>query len=114
MELNTKVGVRFAALLLMAAASFSAALARTTCLNVRNIKDTSVRDVSTIDFEMRDRKVYRNTLSSPCNQLKFSAFGYHARSGQICARQAIRLERGGTCMLGDFVLVSPESPKGGQ
>jgi len=113
MKLNTKVGVRFAALFLMAAASLSPALARTTCLNVRNIKNTSVRDVSTIDFEMRDRKVYRNTLSSPCNQLKFSAFGYHARSGQICARQAIRLDKGGTCMLGDFVLVSPESPKGG-
>ena len=113
MKLNTKVGVRFAALFLMAAASLSPALARTTCLNVRNIKDTSVRDVSTIDFEMRDRKVYRNTLSSPCNQLKFSAFGSHARGGKICARQAIRLDRGGTCMLGDFTLVQPDAPKGG-
>jgi hypothetical protein len=113
MQLSTKVGVGIAALFLMAAASLSPALGRTTCLNVRHIKDTTVKDVSTIDFEMRDRKVYRNTLSSPCNQLKFSAFGYHARSGQICARQAIRLDKGGTCMLGDFVLVSPESPKGG-
>ena len=113
MALNTKVGVGFAALFLMATASLSPALAKTTCLNVRLIKDTKVIDVSTIDFQMRDRKVYRNTLVSPCNQLKFSAFGYHARSGQICARQAIRLERGGTCMLGDFVLVPPESPKGG-
>jgi hypothetical protein len=114
MELNMKAGLGFAALLVMAAASLSPVLAGTTCLSVRQIKDTKVRDVSTIDFQMRDRKVYRNTLSSPCNQLKFSAFGWHARSGQVCARQAIRLDRGGTCMLGDFTLVPSESPKGGQ
>jgi hypothetical protein len=113
MELNTKVGIGFAALFVMAAASSLPVLAKTTCLNVRQIRDTTVRDVSTIDFQMKDRKVYRNTLPSPCNQLKFSAFGSHARNGQICARQAIRLDRG-TCMLGDFVQLPPEAPKGGQ
>jgi hypothetical protein len=111
MELNTKVGIRFAALFVMAVASLSPALARTTCLSVRQIRDTRVRDVSTIDFQMRDRRVYRNTLSAPCNQLKFSAFGWHARSGQVCARHSIRLDRGGVCMLGDFTLLPPESPK---
>jgi hypothetical protein len=114
MELNTKVGVRFAALLVMAAASVSPALARTTCLSVRQIRDTRVIDVSTIDFQMRDRRVFRNALSAPCNQLRFSAFGWHARSGQVCDRQAIRLAKGGTCMLGDFTLQPPEAKKGGQ
>jgi hypothetical protein len=110
MERNQKV--RLAALCVMAVAALSPALAKTKCLSVRQIKDTTVRDVSTIDFEMKNREVYRNTLTTPCNQLKFSAFGWHARSGQVCARQAIRLDRGGTCMLGDFALVSG-SAKGG-
>jgi hypothetical protein len=114
MELNTKVGVGFVALFVLAAASLSPALARATCLSVRQIRDTRVRDVSTIDFQMRDRRVFRNTLAAPCNQLRFSAFGYHARSGQICDRQAIRLAQGGTCILGNFTLLPPESPKGGQ
>ena len=113
MELNTKIAVRFAVLFAMAAAAGSPALAGTTCLNVRQIRETAVRDVSTIDFEMKDRKVYRNTLRSPCNQLKFSAFGWHARHGQVCAKQSIRLDQGGVCMLGDFTLVSG-SPKAGQ
>src|SRR5215471_19939631 len=107
MELNTKFWVGFAALFVMAAASLSPALARTTCLSVRQIRDTRVRDVSTIDFEMRDRRVFRNTLAAPCNQLRFSAFGYHARSGQICDRQAIRIAKGGACMLGNFTLLPP-------
>ena len=106
MKPTTKIAVRFAALLALAAAAISPAAAKTTCLPVRQIRDTTVRDVSTIDFEMKDRKVYRNALPAPCNQLKFSAFGSHARSGQICARQAIRLDRG-SCMLGDFTLISP-------
>jgi len=103
---NVKIEVTIAALFAVAAAALSPALGQTTCLNVRQIKDTKVTDVSTIYFEMKDRKVYRNTLPTPCNQLKFSAFGWHARSGQVCAKQAIRLDKGGTCMLGDFALVS--------
>jgi hypothetical protein len=113
MELNAKIGLRFAALLAVATASLSPALAATTCLDVRQIRDTKVTDVSTIYFEMRDRKVYRNALPNPCNQLKFSAFGWHARSGDICDGQSIRLDRGGACVLGDFTPV-PESSKTGQ
>ncbi|HET7085485.1 MAG TPA: hypothetical protein VFI23_11990 [Rhizomicrobium sp.] len=112
MAANTKIEVTFAALFAMAAAALSPALAQTTCLDVRQIRDTKVSDVSTIYFQMKDRKVYRNTLPSPCNQLKFSAFGWHARGGKVCAKQAIRLDKGGVCMLGDFALVS-EPKKGG-
>jgi len=100
MELNMKVGLGYAALFAMAAASISPAHA--TCLNVKQIRDTKVADVSTIYFEMKNRKVYRNALPVACNQLKFSAFGWHARSGQVCDKQAIRLDRGGSCMLGKF------------
>jgi len=114
MLLATKIEVGFTALFAMVAASLWPALAGTTCLGVKQIRDTKVTDVSTIYFQMKDRKVYRNTLPSPCNQLKFSAFGWHARSGQVCDGQAIRLDRGGSCMLGDFALVPQESSKGGQ
>jgi len=112
--LTRKFAVGFTALFAMAAALPWPAMAGTTCLAVRQIRDTKVTDVSTIYFEMKDRKVYRNTLPSPCNQLKFSAFGWHARSGQVCDGQAIRLDRGGSCILGDFALVPRESSKGSQ
>ena len=111
MTLNRKIGVGFAAIIAMAAAALSPALARTTCLTVRHIRDTRVIDVSTIDFQMRDRKVYRNTLPSPCNQLRFSGFANRARGGRICDGQSITLARGGVCILGDFTLMPPESPK---
>ena len=110
MKPDTKVVAGCAALFAMTAASLSPALAATTCLDIQQIRDTKVTDVSTIYFQMKDRTVYVNKLRSPCNQLKFSAFGWHARSGNVCDGQSIRLDKGGACMLGDFALA--EAPKG--
>lgn len=81
------------------------------CLSVSRIDGTDVHDDYTIDFEMRDNTVYRNTLPARCNGLGFEQrFGYDLRGTQLCSTDVIRvLDPDGTtvstCGLGQFVPV---------
>jgi hypothetical protein len=81
-----------------------------SCVQLSAIRETRVRDDSTIDFYMRDGRIYRNTLPNSCPQLGFEeAFGYKTSLAQLCSSDIITvLPRGGvgipgvSCGLGQF------------
>ncbi len=85
-----------------------------SCVLLQNIRETKVRDDSTIDFMMRDGKVYRNTLSSSCPQLGFErSFTYSTSISQLCSvdiitvlQQGGGLRRGASCGLGQFTPIA--------
>jgi hypothetical protein len=80
------------------------------CVSLRNIRETKVRDDSTIDFVMRGGKVYRNDLRGiGCPRLGFEKrFLYKTTLSQICSVDTITvlqdpgLSQGATCGLGEF------------
>jgi hypothetical protein len=74
-----------------------------TCLKYRLIDSTKVIDAKTIDFTMKDGRVYRNNLPVQCNSLKFAGFVSGSRFGEICDFQPIRmLQSQELCSLGRF------------
>jgi len=74
-----------------------------TCLKYRFIDSTKVIDAKTIDFTMKDGRVYRNNLRVQCNSLKFTGFVSGSHFGEICDFQSIRmLQSGEFCSLGRF------------
>ena len=84
------------------------------CINLRNIRSTSVVDDKTIDFHMSGNQVYRNTLPNKCPQLGFErAFAYQTSISQLCSVDIITVivqgsssMRGASCGLGQFTPVS--------
>ncbi len=109
------------AALLAAAGSFPAAAARQTpvatpngkpvdCLPRYTIRETRVRDDSTIDFYTNGGKVYRNTLPNSCSGLGMNeGFSYETSQSQLCSVDIITvlehtggLRRGASCGLGKF------------
>ena len=91
-----------------------------SCVITRNIRETRVRDDSTIDFYMLNRKVYRNTLPVSCPRLGFEErFAYRTSIGQLCSVDTITVLStapagipGPTCGLGEFVPVTiAKAPK---
>ena len=79
------------------------------CLQLQQIRETRVRDDQTIDFYLRNRKVYRNTLPAPCPQLKAEQrFSYSTNIQQLCYSDTITVlpvgapQMGPTCGLGRF------------
>lgn len=84
-----------------------------SCISTNRIRDTRVHDDYTIDFEMVDGKVYRQTLRYRCASLGFEErFGYQTTNGQLCSTDTITvLQSGGgvpgpTCGLEQFVPVT--------
>ena len=83
------------------------------CVNIRNIRQTNVRDDKTIDFMMNGNKVYRNTLPNSCPQLGFErAFSYRTSQSQLCNVDIITVlvqsggvRMGASCGLGKFTPV---------
>jgi hypothetical protein len=80
-----------------------------SCIQTSNIRETRVRDDSTIDFYMNGGKVYRNKLPNSCPQLGFEErFGYETSIGQLCNVDIIHVlysgppMRGASCGLGQF------------
>jgi hypothetical protein len=81
-----------------------------SCIPINQIRNTRVRSDGVIDFFMRGRKVYRNTLPSSCPQLGFDeAFSYSTSLSQLCSSDIITvlhtgggLSRGASCGLGEF------------
>jgi hypothetical protein len=79
------------------------------CVFVHDIRETRVRDDSTIDFYMSGGKVYRNTLPNSCPELGFEErFGYETSIDQLCNVDIIHVlhsgppMRGASCGLGQF------------
>lgn len=79
------------------------------CIQLQGIRETRVRDDKTIDFYMRNRKVYRNTLAGTCPQLGFEErFTYRTSLSKLCSTDIITVlispnfTRGASCGLGKF------------
>jgi hypothetical protein len=107
---------------LLAAASFPAGAAKREtpiatpngkpldCLQRYQIRETRVRDDSTIDFYTNGGQVYRNTLPYSCPELGMQeGFSYETSLSQLCSvdiitvlRQGGGLQRGASCGLGKF------------
>ncbi|WP_235977397.1 DUF6491 family protein [Sandaracinobacteroides hominis] len=85
------------------------------CIQMNQIRDTTVRDDQTIDFRMRNGQVMRNTLPRSCPNLGFQrAFGYRNTTNQLCSVDMITViqqgggpSRGASCGLGQFVPMKP-------
>jgi hypothetical protein len=81
-----------------------------SCIPLRQISASHVRDDRTIDFEMTGRTVYRNTLPYACPGLGFEQrFSYATSLSELCSVDTITvleagpgLTRGATCGLGQF------------
>lgn len=79
-----------------------------SCISVKDIRKTHVRDDRTIDFELNDRSVMRNTLPYTCPQLGFEGnFSYTTTADRLCSTDVITVlvtgnSRGASCGLGAF------------
>jgi hypothetical protein len=80
-----------------------------SCVTASSIRETRVRDDSTIDFYMLGNKVYRNKLPQSCPQLGFEErFGYTVTNNQLCSVDIIHVIQsppsipGASCGLGQF------------
>ncbi len=80
-----------------------------TCVRTNQIDDTTVHDDYTIDFEMNNGTLYRNTLQQRCYSLGFDKrFTYEVRAGTLCSGETITVMNadgrpGASCALGPFV-----------
>ena len=79
------------------------------CLRLRDIRQSKVRDDSTIDFYTFGGKVYRNTLDGACPMLgSEKRFAHKTSAAELCAIDVITvlqqpgLSRGASCGLGKF------------
>ena len=78
------------------------------CLLINRIRDTRVRDESTIDFYMIDGRVFRSRLPHECPGLAFDErFAYRPAIDRLCAVDIITVfhsdgMRGASCGLGPF------------
>ena len=78
------------------------------CVRLNDVRETHVRSDQVIDFEMRDRKILRNTLPYACPSLGFEErFTYSVSNGELCSVDTITVlqssaDRGATCGLGNF------------
>jgi hypothetical protein len=79
------------------------------CIPNNQIRETRVRDDSTIDFYMNGKTVYRNKLPQSCPQLgSEERFGYETSINQLCSVDIIHVlyssppMRGASCGLGQF------------
>jgi hypothetical protein len=81
-----------------------AAAAPQVCLKTELIDTTTVVNPKTVLFRMKDGKVWRSDLRSPCLGLKFNGFVYETHFDEVCGgSQAIRVLRSGeVCVLGPF------------
>jgi hypothetical protein len=80
-----------------------------TCIPLRSIRQTHVRNDHVIDFDMSGGKVYRNTLPGGCPGLGFNeSFAYQTSLSQLCSTDIITVlqspgpQRGASCGLGQF------------
>ena len=77
------------------------------CISLAGIRSSRVLDDATIDFEMRDGRVFRNRLRSSCPQLGFEErFSYSTSLAQLCSLEIVTVLTssgpGASCGLGSF------------
>lgn len=81
------------------------------CIMPHMLRSTHVRDDKTIDFEMSNGTIYRNTLPYSCPSLGFEErFAYKLSTSQLCSVDIITvlqsfgggLSQGASCGLGKF------------
>lgn len=81
------------------------------CIPIRSIRNSTVRDDRTIDFEVNNRKIYRNILPQSCPSLgSEKRFSYRTSISQLCSVDIITvlwntgptLQPGASCGLGQF------------
>lgn len=90
-----------------------------SCVLARSIRNTRVVDDRTIDFEMNNRKLYRNTLPANCPQLGFHrAFSYQLSNPQLCSVDIVTviipgagMMEGARCGLGKFTPINAPARK---
>ena len=81
-----------------------------SCIPLRQVRESAVRDDRTIDFITGNRRAYRVTLPDACPGLGFEqAFSYATSLSQLCQQDIITvlhqgggLWRGASCGLGPF------------
>lgn len=88
------------------------------CISSNRLARTKVVDVNTVDFTLRNGKVYRNTLLTSCSIIRNNdRFTYRqALSSRLCKGDQIssletisdRLQSFGLCGLGDFQQIEVE------
>lgn len=85
-----------------------------SCIARSQVRQSVVRSDTVIDFEMRNRKIYRVTMPMTCPGLGFErAFGFETSIDQICGADIIyvltniggAVQRGAGCGLAPFVPV---------
>jgi len=80
------------------------------CLNVTEIRSSQAVDNRTIIYRMKDGKVWRNTLATPCPDLVSQAAGAYSQelhTDYLCANtQQITVKTGMVCRLGEFTRVN--------
>ncbi|MFZ5609977.1 MAG: hypothetical protein ACOY99_10245 [Pseudomonadota bacterium] len=88
---------------------------RPACLWMPAVRDSDVIDNFTVLFRMRDKRVYRMTLSFECYGLKFDGIFYYDISGlRLCKTDSITARSGFSCPIESFELVPPEGEEAGQ
>jgi len=80
------------------------AMAQPACLWTYRIDHTHVVDARTVEFHMKDGKIWTNRLKGPCPGLLFHGFSYVTHSDEICSNAVpIRVvTTGEVCALGEF------------
>jgi hypothetical protein len=80
-----------------------------SCIPIRQIRESRVRDDQTIDFYMNGKTVYRNVLPNSCSSLGFEQrFSYKTSLSQLCSTDIITvlhspgITPGVSCGLGQF------------
>ena len=79
------------------------------CIPIVLIRESQVRSDDVIDFVMKDRRVFRNTLPGGCPGLGFERrISYTTPLSQLCTADQVTVittgpvGRGATCALGPF------------
>jgi hypothetical protein len=88
--------------------------AAAVCLNVRSIKNSDVsKDGTSITFEMKDGKIWRNDLAGSCPDAWFNGFAWTLHADTVCDNElGLRVLRSGqVCKLGKFTQITP-APRG--
>jgi hypothetical protein len=80
-----------------------------SCIPIRSIRESLVRNDRVIDFRMNGRRYYRVTLDQSCPQLGFERrFSFATSLSQLCAQDIITVVtspppmRGASCGLAPF------------
>jgi len=77
-----------------------------TCIQSFLVDHTHVVNTSTVDFYMRDDKVWRSNLIASCPGLNFNGFTVIGHDSEICSPVGITiLQTHQVCQLGSFTQV---------